>query len=89
MVFAVLWRLRGRLKPDGSLFLLYLSLYSFGRFFIEFTRAVTLAQVNVGGVLHTPLHFVALIVMAVCIPLLIYRMLRARAVVEPSVLEDP
>ena len=36
-----------------------------------------------------PLHFVALIVMAVCIPLLIYRMLRARAVVEPSVLEDP
>ena len=87
MVFAVLWRLRGRLKPDGSLFLLYLSLYSFGRFFIEFTRAVTSAQVNLGGVLHTP-HFIALLVMAVCIAVLVYRMRKARAVVEPSVVEE-
>ncbi|MGB2798266.1 MAG: prolipoprotein diacylglyceryl transferase [Dehalococcoidia bacterium] len=87
IVFAVLWRLRGRLKPDGSLFLLYLSLYSFGRFFIEFTRAVTLAQVNLGGVLHTP-HFIALLVMAICIALLVYRMRKARAVGEPSVVEE-
>ncbi len=87
MVFSVLWRFRGRLKPDGSLFLLYLSLYSFGRFFIEFSRAVTSAQVNVAGVLHTP-HFVALLVMVICITLFIYRMLRARAVVEPVVIEE-
>jgi phosphatidylglycerol:prolipoprotein diacylglycerol transferase len=87
LVFAVLWRLRGRLKPDGSLFLLYLSIYSFGRFFIEFTRAVTSAQVNVAGLLHTP-HFIALLVLAICVSLLIYRMRRARALAEPSVEEE-
>lgn len=86
-VFAVLWRLRGRLKPDGSLFLLYLSLYSFGRFLIEFSRALPSPadQINV-GVLHEA-HFIALLVIAVCVPLLIYRMRRARALAEPSVEE--
>ncbi|MFQ5827027.1 MAG: prolipoprotein diacylglyceryl transferase, partial [Dehalococcoidia bacterium] len=38
VVFAVLYRLKGRLKPDGSLFMVYLATYSFGRFFINFTR---------------------------------------------------
>lgn len=85
LVFAVLWKLRGRLEPDGSLFLLYLSLYSFGRFLIEFTRAVTEAEINVGGLLHAP-HFIAILVIAICIPLLIYRMRRARAepLTEPA-----
>lgn len=87
LVFAVLWRLRGRLKPDGSLFLLYLSLYSFGRFFIEFTRGVTPNQINVGDLLHAP-HFIALIVLAVCIPLLIYRMRQARALGRGGEIED-
>ncbi len=86
LVFVVLWRLRGRLKPDGSLFLLYLSLYSFGRFFIEFTRAVTQAQINV-GVLHES-HFIALLVLAVCVPLLIYRTRRARALGGAGEIED-
>lgn len=88
LVFAVLWRLRGRLKPDGSLFLLYLSIYSFGRFFIEFTRGVTPAQINV-GVLHEA-HLIALLVMAICLPLLIYRMRRLKAgpLAEPSVEEE-
>lgn len=86
LVFAVLWRLRGRLKPDGSLFLLYLSLYSFGRFLIEFSRAVTPYQISV-GILHEA-HFIALLVMAVCVPLLIYRMRRARALAVPLVEEN-
>jgi len=88
LVFGVLWRLRGRLKPGGSLFLLYLSLYSFGRFFIEFSRAVYPAQISV-GVLHEA-HFIALLVMAICVPLLIYRMRRARAepLAEPAVEAD-
>ncbi len=38
VVFAVLYRLKGRLRPDGYLFMLYLGLYSMGRFFINFTR---------------------------------------------------
>ncbi len=86
LIFALLWRLRGRLKPDGSLFLLYLSVYSFGRFFIEFTRVVTPAQINV-GVLHEA-HLIALLVLAVCVPLLIYRMRRARVLAAPSVEEE-
>lgn len=82
LVFAVIWRLRGRIRPEGSLFLLYLSLYSFGRFFIEFSRVYG-GQLGV-GVLHEA-HFIALLVLAVCVPLLIYRMRRPRALAEPSV----
>ncbi|MBI2328868.1 MAG: prolipoprotein diacylglyceryl transferase [Chloroflexi bacterium] len=37
-IFGVLWKLRGRLQPDGSLFLFYLILYSVGRFFLSFLR---------------------------------------------------
>ena len=35
-IFTVLWRLRKLKLPDGALFLIYLSLYSIGRFFITF-----------------------------------------------------
>ena len=38
IVFAVLLRLRGRFQPDGSLFLIYLTLYSLWRFGIDFIR---------------------------------------------------
>ncbi|MFC1994830.1 prolipoprotein diacylglyceryl transferase [Chloroflexota bacterium] len=38
IVFLVLLRLRGKFKPDGSLFLIYLSLYSLWRFGIGFIR---------------------------------------------------
>jgi len=85
LVFAVIWRLRGRIKLEGSLFLVYLSLYSFGRFFIEFTRALPSPQYQINvGVLHEA-HFIALLVLAVCVPLLIYRMRRPRVLAEPSV----
>lgn len=35
-IFAVLWSLRKKKLPDGMLFLIYLLLYSMGRFFITF-----------------------------------------------------
>ena len=38
IVFAILWHLQGKLKPRGSLFLLYLCLYSAGDFAIRFLR---------------------------------------------------
>ena len=41
IVFAVLFKLRGRFKPDGSLFLIYLSLYSLWRFSVGFLREGT------------------------------------------------
>lgn len=34
----VLYKLRGRLKPHGSLFMFYLAYYSLGRFMIQFVR---------------------------------------------------
>ena len=35
-IFAVLWRLRKRELPPGALFLIFVALYSVGRFFITF-----------------------------------------------------
>ena len=68
IVFGVLLKLRGRLKPDGSLFLIYLSLYSLWRIGIDFIRDGTpflfgLHQAQVIGI----------IVLAITIPLLAFR----------------
>ena len=41
MLFGVLLLLRGRFKPDGTLFLIYLGLYSVWRFSISFLREGT------------------------------------------------
>lgn len=38
LVLAILWRLRRRGLPDGSLFALYWLLYGIGRFFVSFVR---------------------------------------------------
>ena len=38
LVFATIWFLRGRLKPQGSLFFLYLCLYAAGDFSLRFFR---------------------------------------------------
>ena len=38
VVFAIVWQLRGRLKPQGSLFFLYLCLYAAGDFGLRFFR---------------------------------------------------
>ncbi|MFQ6607984.1 MAG: prolipoprotein diacylglyceryl transferase [Fidelibacterota bacterium] len=37
-IFTLLWKLRGKLRPNGSLFSLYLVLAGLERFFIEFIR---------------------------------------------------
>jgi len=68
LVFGVLLKLRGRFKPDGSLFLIYLSLYSLWRVSTDFLRDGTpflfgLHQAQVIGI----------IVLAIAIPLLAYR----------------
>lgn len=68
IVFGVLLKLRGRLKPDGSLFMVYLALYSVWRVGIGFLREGTpflmgLQQAQVLGI----------IVLAITVPWLIYR----------------
>jgi phosphatidylglycerol:prolipoprotein diacylglycerol transferase len=68
MVLGVLWWLRGRIKPDGMLFALYLSLYSFGRFFISILRE---DKTWFAGLQEA--HLIAIVVVAVTVPLLVYR----------------
>jgi len=68
IVFAVLLKLRGRFKPDGSLFLVYLTLYSLWRFSIGFLREGTPFLFG----LHQA-QVIGLIVLAITIPILAYR----------------
>ena len=68
MVFGVLLKLRGRFKPDGSLFLIYLSLYSVWRLGTDFLRTGTPFLFG----LHQA-QVIAIIVLAVAIPLLALR----------------
>ena len=75
---AIVWQLRGRLKPDGMLFALYLALYSVGRFAITFFR-----QDRIWALGMQEAHFIALAVLVVTVPLLIAKarpMARAEAV---------
>ena len=68
LVLGVIWWMWGRLKPDGMLFALYLSLYSFGRFFISFLRE---DKVWFAGLQEA--HIIAILVVLVAIPLLVYK----------------
>ena len=67
-VFGILIALKGRLKPDGSLFLVYLSLYSVWRFGSDFLRDGTPFLFG----LHQA-QVIAAIVLAIAIPLLVLR----------------
>ncbi len=68
LVFGVLFKLRGRLKPDGSLFLIYLSLYSLWRLGTDFLRVGTPFLFG----LHQA-QVIAIIVLAIAIPVLALR----------------
>jgi len=68
VVFALLLKLRGHFKPDGSLFLIYLSLYSLWRLGIDFLREGTPFLFG----LHQA-QVIAIIVLAIAIPLLVLR----------------
>lgn len=64
-IFALLWQLRKRNLPDGLLFLVYLSLYSFMRFFLAFTSSYKIIAFNL-----TQSQIVSLFVLAIAIPLI-------------------
>jgi len=68
IVFGVLLKLKGHLKPDGSLFLVYLSLYALWRLGIDFIRVGTPFLFG----LHQA-QVVSLIVLAITILLLAQR----------------
>jgi phosphatidylglycerol---prolipoprotein diacylglyceryl transferase len=65
----VIWPLRNRLHPPGMLFALFLALYSTGRFFISFLRE----EFNSYFLGLNEAQVVALLVIAVTIPLLVYK----------------
>jgi phosphatidylglycerol:prolipoprotein diacylglycerol transferase len=83
--FGILWSLRTRIKPQGSLFLLYLTLYAAGDLSIRFVR--------VGEPFRSGLFFnlqeaqiIGILVLLITVPWLIVRMLRSRkqAVISES-----
>jgi len=73
IVLATIWLLRGRLKPQGSLFFLYLCLYAAGDFGLRFFRVNEpfLMGLHQGQV-------VSLAILVVAVPWFIIRMRRAR-----------
>jgi phosphatidylglycerol:prolipoprotein diacylglycerol transferase len=74
IIFAVLLNLRRRFQPDGSLFLIYLSLYSLWRIGIDFLREGTSFLLG----LHQA-QVIGIIVLAIAIPLLALRTRWVRA----------
>lgn len=69
VVLAVLWRMRGRIKPPGALFLLYLCLYAAGDFGLRFFR------VNEPFLLGLPQgQIISLVILLVALPLFIIKM---------------
>ncbi len=65
LALLVIWRLRGRLKPDGMIFVVYLALYSIGRFMISFARTDKVWALGMQEA-----HFIALLVLAITVPIL-------------------
>lgn len=77
VILFVVWKLWGRVKPAGSLFLIYLSLYAFARFFLTFLRQEELHLIQLQEA-----QIVSLVVLAITVPLLAFRAsLRRPAVV--------
>jgi phosphatidylglycerol---prolipoprotein diacylglyceryl transferase len=73
IVFAVVWHMRGRLKPQGSLFFLYLCLYAAGDFGLRFFRVnspffIGLQQGQI----------ISLAILVIAVPWLLIRMRRFR-----------
>ncbi len=65
----VLWLMRDRIRPRGMLFALFFAGYSAGRFFISFVRE----EQNTYVFGFNEAQLVALVIMLITVPLLIYR----------------
>ena len=68
LALLLIWKLRGRFSTDGMLFALYLALYSVGRFMISFAR-----EDKVWALGMQEAHYIALMVLAITVPLLVVR----------------
>lgn len=73
-IFAILWRLRKRPLPGGALFLVYLVLYSAGRFVITFWSAYKMIALG-----FNQAQWISLAGLAVGLPVLMALLWRARS----------
>ena len=64
----IIWRLWGRLKPAGSLFIVYVTLYALARFFLTFLRQ---EKLHLGDLQEAQL--ISLAILAIAVPLLAFR----------------
>lgn len=71
-LFVVVWKLRGKLRPAGSVFLIYLAAYSVGRFFIAtFRDPNSQGPIFLGWFMQA--QIIAVLVLAVTVPILVAR----------------
>ena len=78
-IFAIVWTLRKKPWPDGALFLLYLGLYSTGRFLSAYASAYQIVAFGL-----TQSQIVALIALAVALPLGLRTLMRNRRSPAPA-----
>lgn len=75
MIFGLVWRLRKNNLPDGVLFLIYLTLYSAGRFIITFWSSYEIVAFGLNQA-----QLISLIALIVGVPLLVRLLLQNRKV---------
>ena len=81
-VFGMLLAMRHRMKAEGSLFLLYLATYSAGRFLFSYLRE----NETYGGLREA--QIIALVVLVVAVPLLVYKVRQIGLKAAPVSTED-
>ena len=74
-IFALLWRLRRSNLPDGALFLIYLTLYSAGRFLITFWSSYQIVAFGLNQA-----QLISLAALVIGLPWLVYLLRRSRPV---------
>ncbi len=83
VILGILWRLIGRFRPDGAFVMVYLIMYSVGRFFLSFLR---LDSNTVFLTLNQP-QWISIIVVVVAAAWLVWR--RASWQTPPSLVAEP
>jgi phosphatidylglycerol---prolipoprotein diacylglyceryl transferase len=78
IIFGIVWRLRKKNLPDGVLFLIYLILYSAGRFVITFWSSYEIVAFGLNQA-----QLISLVALIVGVPLLV-RLLRKNHEVRPA-----
>lgn len=87
-LFALVWKLQGKLKPNGSVFLIYLALYSVGRFFVTMTRDTGPEGWVIGGWLLQA-QIISVLVFVVTVPILLARTRWAGGTAQPQPVAVP